>query len=155
MTGVQTCALPICYDGLTGDLLKADLRDGAAYSCNGVVDFMQPVLDEYLECYPDTDLYMRGDSGFATPSLFKQAETNAVSYAIRLKANQNLYKLGRNADDLLDDLTARNKVDYAVVYDEFFYQAASWEYSRRVVVKVEKPLNQLTYQHSVDRKSVV
>lgn len=118
----------LCYDGLTGDLLKADLRDGASYSCNGVVDFMQPVLDEYLECYPDTDLYMRGDSGFATPSLFKQAETNA--------------------DDLLDDLTARNKVDYAVVYDEFFYQSASWEYPRRVVVKVEKPLNQLTYQHA-------
>lgn len=138
----------LCYDGLTGDLIKGDLRDGMAYSCTGVVDFMQPVLDEYLGDYPDTDLYMRGDSGFATPDLFKQAETNGVSYAIRLKANSNLYKLARNAGDLLDELTAKNKVDYAVTYDEFFYQACSWEYPRRVVLKVEKPPNQLTYQHA-------
>lgn len=87
-------------------------------------------------------------SGFATPDLFKQCETHGVSYAIRLKANQNLYKLANHADDLLDELTAKNKVDYAVVYDEFFYQAASWDYPRRVVVKVEKPVNQLTYQHA-------
>ncbi|KXG77765.1 hypothetical protein AN619_03670 [Thermotalea metallivorans] len=27
----------LCYDGLTGDLLKAELRDGTVYSSNGVV----------------------------------------------------------------------------------------------------------------------
>ncbi len=138
----------LCYDGLTGDLLKATLRDGTVYSSTDVVDFMQPLLDEYLNTYPDTKLYMRGDSGFAKPELFAQAETNGVSYAIRLKANQNLYKHSECADSRLDDLTRNNKVDYAVVYDEFYYQAASWDYPRRVVVKVEKPYNQFTYQHS-------
>ena len=138
----------MCYDGLTGDLLKAELRNGAVYSSNGVVDFMQPLLDEYQESYPDITLFMRGDSGFAVPKLFHQAETNGVSYAIRLKANQNLYKLAAYADSLLDELTAKNKVDYAVVYDEFYYRAKSWKYPRRVVVKVEKPTNQFNYQHS-------
>ncbi|SHK15348.1 Transposase DDE domain group 1, partial [Geosporobacter subterraneus DSM 17957] len=83
----------LCYDGLTGDLLKAQLRDGTVYTSNGVVDFMKPLLDEYQQIYPDIALYLRGDSGFATPDLFKQWETNSVSYTIRLKANQNLYKL--------------------------------------------------------------
>lgn len=138
----------VCYDGLTGDLLKAELRDGTVYSSTGVVEFMQPLLDEYLQTYPDTDLYMRGDSGFATPGLFKQAETNGVSYAIRLKANQPLYRLAQYAEDRLDELTAENKVDYAVIYDEFYYQAASWDYPRRVAIKVEKPVNQFTYQHA-------
>lgn len=91
---------------------------------------------------------MRGDSGFAKPDLFTQAETNGVSYAIRLKANQNLYKLADCTNSRLDDLTRNNKVDYAVVYDEFYYQAASWKYPRRVVVKVEKPHNQFDYQHA-------
>lgn len=39
----------------------------------------------------------------------------------------------------LDEITTNNKVDYAVVYGEFMYQAASWPYARRVVCKVEKP----------------
>lgn len=138
----------LCYDGLNGDLLKAQLRNGSVYTSNGVVDFLQPLLDEHLESYPNTTLYLRGDSGFATPDLFRQLETNGVSYAIRLKANRNLYKLTKHVDECLEELTSKNKVDYAVVYDEFYYQASSWDYPRRVVVKVEKPLNQFTYQHS-------
>ena len=35
----------VCYDGLTGDLIKIQLRDGTQYSCTGVVDFLQPILD--------------------------------------------------------------------------------------------------------------
>ena len=30
----------VCYDGITGDLIKIQLRDGAAYSCTGVIDFL-------------------------------------------------------------------------------------------------------------------
>lgn len=138
----------LCYDGLTGDLLKAELRDGTVYTSNGVVDFMQPLLDEYANDYKETALYLRGDSGFAMPGLFEQAETNGVSYAIRLKANQNLYSLSKHLDEILNDITAENKVDYSVCYGEILYQAASWKYPRRVVVKVEKPNNQLTYQHT-------
>jgi hypothetical protein len=138
----------LCYDGLTGDLLKADLRDGTVYSSTGVAEFMQPILDEYLEDYTDTTLFLRGDSGFATPDLFKQCETNAVSYAIRLKANKTLYTLASHATDEIAELTKDNLVDYAVTYDEFYYQAGSWNYPRRVVVKVEKPYNQLTNQYA-------
>ena len=36
-------------------------------------------------------------------------------------------------------------MDYAVVYGEFFYQADSWKYPRRVVCKVEKPYGQLIH----------
>ena len=92
--------------------------------------------------------YFKGDSGFATPKLFSQCETNGVSYAIRLKANQNLYKHSQSARDLLDELTIDNKLDYKVVYDEFDYQAASWDYPRRVVIKVEKPSNQFNYLYT-------
>lgn len=138
----------LCYDGLTGDLLKAELRAGNAYSCTGVVDFMQPLLNEFQQDYPNIALFMRGDSGFATPDLYMQAETNGVSYAIRLKVNPNLHRLAKYAEDQLSELTYSNKMDYAVVYDEFEYQAASWEYPRRVVVKVEKPANQFFYQYA-------
>lgn len=138
----------VCYDGLTGDLLKAELRDGTVYTSNGVVEFMQPLLDEYSKEYENIELYLRGDSGFATPDLFKQCETNGVSYAIRLKANATLYSKVKHLDDEIIRATKDNMIDYVVRYDEFYYQAGSWDYPRRVVVKVEKPYNQLTNQYA-------
>ena len=77
----------VCYAGITGDLIKIQLRDGAAYSCTGVTNFLQPILDEYLNDYPTIHLLLRGDSGFATPDLYKQCEENGTSYVIRLKEN--------------------------------------------------------------------
>ena len=87
----------VCYDGMTGDLIKVQLRDGTQYSCTGVVDFLQPVLDEYLHDYPEIPILLRGDSGFSTPDLYKQCEENGTSYVIRLKENGILRgKAGKN-----------------------------------------------------------
>jgi hypothetical protein len=114
----------LCYDGLTGDLLKAVFRDGTVYTSNGAVEFMKPLLTEYMEQYPDINVYLRGDSGFVVPELFSLLEHNGCSYAIRLKANNILYQEAAHLTDELNDLTATNKVDYAVCYGEFYYQAA-------------------------------
>lgn len=138
----------VCFDGMTGDLLKIELRDGTAYSSTGVVDFLQPILDEFLEDYWNTSLVLRGDSGFATPELYKQCETNGTSYVIRLKENNILRSYASYADNILSEKTGLNQVDYAVVYGEFYYQASSWDYPRRVVFKVEKPANQIIHMYT-------
>ena len=138
----------VCYDGMTGDLIKIQLRDGTKYSCTGVVDFLQPILDEYLEDYPSIKLLLRGDSGFATPELYKQCEENGTSYVIRLKENSVLREKASFLVDELDEITKDNKVDYAVTYGEFMYQASPWPYPRRVVCKVEKPENQMVYMYT-------
>lgn len=57
-----------------------------------MVDFLQPILDEYLNDYPAIRILLRGDSGFATPDLYKQCEENGTSYVIRLKENGILRK---------------------------------------------------------------
>ena len=132
-----------CYDGLTGDLLKAELRKGTDHCSKGITQFMQPLLDEYQNNYPDIEKFLRADSGYATPKLFAQCETNGVSYVIKLKNNQNLYRLTSEFVDELNDKTKDNIVDYAVVYGEFEYQAKSWEYPRRVICKIEKPYGQM------------
>ena len=43
----------VCFDGITEDILKVELRDGTDYSSTGVMDFLQPLLDEFNEDYPD------------------------------------------------------------------------------------------------------
>lgn len=138
----------VCFDGMTGDLLKIALRNGNDYSGTGVEEFLQPLLNEFLTEQPDVPLFLRADSGFAKPALYEQCESNGISYAIRLKENNNLRKLAENLEDELSEITAENTVDYAVVYGEFTYQANSWAYPRKVVCKIEKPMNQFTHLYT-------
>ena len=138
----------LCYDGLTGDLLRAQLRDGTDYCSKGAAAFMEPLIAEYRENYPSIQLYARGDSGFATPELYGLFEDNDVKYAIRLKINSTLLKLAQDGDEALAGATRFNMIDYAVTYGEFFYQASSWRAPRRVVFKIEKPYNQMTHMYT-------
>ena len=140
----------VCYDGLTGDLLKILLRDGTAYSSNGVADFLRPLLEELSSMEFAPELSLRGDSGFATPELYELCEDDnyKVSYAIRLKMNSTLVALAKTEDELLFKMAKDNAVDYAVVYGEFYYQAGTWNKPRRVVFKIEKPFNQITHMYT-------
>ena len=138
----------LCFDGMTGDLLKAELRPGAAYCCNGAAAFMKPLLEEYQEKYPKIALFLRGDSGFADDKLYGVCETNGTSYAIRLKENPVLKRLAKDLDDELYDLTRDDIFPYAVVYGEFLYQAGTWDYPRRVVCKIEKPSGQMFHLYT-------
>ena len=135
----------LCYDGLTGDLLKAELREGTKYCSNDADRFMIPLMQEYRRKYPAMPLYLRGDSGFASPSLYEACEENDCKYAIRLKVNPSLMKYAEDEDEALYRATRDNMIDYAVEYGEFEYQAGSWSHKRRVVFKVEKPYNQMTH----------
>lgn len=138
----------LCYDGLTGDLLKAELRDGTQYCSKDADQFMIPLMKEYRDNYPSMPLYLRGDSGFASPELYEACEEHDCKYAIRLKDNQTLRKLAEDADEALYHATRNNQIDYAVEYGEFLYQAGSWSHPRRVVYKIEKPYGQLVHMHT-------
>ena len=138
----------LAYDGLTGDLLKAELRPGNVYTSKNAKDFVHPLLLEFQEDYPTTDIYLRGDSGFADVMLYEKLESNGVTYAIRLKESRPLRNAAADYFTDLCELTKENQVDYAVVYGEFFYKADSWLYPRRVALKVEKPYGQLTYLYT-------
>ena len=125
----------LCYDGLNGDLLKAELRSGTQYCGKEAAAFMQSLFDEFNNNYYQTHLFLRGDSGFAMPDLFDACEDNCCKYAIRLKENPTLRKLAVELDEILFDRAKDNAIDYAEAFGEFDYQASSWRQPRRVVVK--------------------
>ena len=60
----------VCYDEITGDLIKIQLWDRTQYSSTGVVDFLQPILEDFTEI----KLLLRGDSGFATLSFINSVK---------------------------------------------------------------------------------
>ncbi len=136
----------LCYDGLTGDLLKARLRDGTQYCSNGADEFIEPLLDEYIKRGIKT--YLRSDSGFASPKIYETCESNGCCYAIRLKQNATLTALAADKDEALYEATKDDQISYAVTYGEFMYRAGSWDYPRRVVYKIEKPYGQMTHMYT-------
>ncbi|MCI6886863.1 MAG: transposase [Lachnospiraceae bacterium] len=131
---------------MTGDLLKAQLRDGTLHCSNDADKFMEPLFQEYMERGIAT--YLRGDSGFSSPKLYKTCEMNGCSYAICLKQNSSLVALASDKDEDLYKATKEEQISYAVTYGEFLYQAGSWEYPRRVVFKIEKPYGQLIHRYT-------
>lgn len=136
------------FDGLTGDLLKAQLRDGTQYCSKEADAFMRSLLEEFKEDFPDIPLYLRGDSGFASPALYEVLEEKGCKYAIRLKENKTLIRLADEGNRALYRATKYNQVDPAVVYGEFLYQAGSWSHPRRVVFKIEKPYGQIIHTYT-------
>ena len=138
----------LCFDGLTGDLLRAVLRDGTDYCSKDSAEFMKPLISEYKINYPSIHMYARGDSGFATPELYDLFEDNGIKYGIRLKINKTLMDMAQEKTAALMTVGKRNAVDYAVTYGEFMYKAGSWRGERRVVFKIEKPTNQFTFMYT-------
>ena len=111
----------VCFDGLTGDLLRAALYDGTDYCSKDSAEFMEPLISEYKRYYPSIQLYARADSGFATPELYDLFEDNDVKYAIRLKKNKTLKAMAQDKADAsyfsADILKGKNpkRVFWAVV----------------------------------------
>ena len=138
----------LCYDGLTGDLLKVELRDGTMYCSKEADIFMKSLLDEFISDFPDMPFYFRGDSGFASPELYEVLEDKNCTYAIRLKENAKLRELAEDENQDLYHATKHNQVDYAVVFGEFMYQTGSWSHPRRVVFKIEKPYSQMIHMYT-------
>ena len=69
----------LCYDGLTGDLLKSELRTVRYCSLNAE-KFMLPLILEYRLKYPSMPLYICRVT-FASPKLYDTCEDNDCEYA--------------------------------------------------------------------------
>ena len=135
------------FDGLTGDLLRAKLRKGSVYTSDGVVEFLQPVLQWFEDNFPEVKLILRGDSGFACPELYQLLEEYRVYYVIRLKANNLLYKAAYQVEEYFYETFGQNYFETNAVFDSFPYQAASWHQERRVICKVERKAGELYPRH--------
>ena len=136
------------FNNLTRDLIKAELRPGTQYCSKETAEFLQPVLKDYREQYPEIKLYARGDSGFAAPEIYEILEKYGCKYVIRLKDNPRLRKMLADKDAELYERTKEDAISYAVEYGEFRYRAESWGKERRVCYKIEKPYGELLHVYT-------
>lgn len=107
---------------------------------------MESLFQAYMERVNKT--YLRGGSEFLSLRLYKTFEMNGCSYSIRIKQNSSLVALASDKDEDLYKAIKEDQINYAVTYGEFMCQVDSWEYLRRLVLKIAKLYDQLTHMYT-------
>jgi hypothetical protein len=133
-----TCYHPLFCFNQFGDVERAMLREGHVHSADNWRAVLEPVVARYRERL--LERFFRGDAAFASPGLYEYLEVEDFLYAIRLPANDVLY---REIEHLLTRPVGRPSRKPKVLYHSFQYQALSWDRPRRVVAKVEWHLGEL------------
>jgi hypothetical protein len=128
----RTCYHPqFCFNQF-GDLERAMLREGNVHSADNWRAVLEPVVERYRQQL--LERFFRGDAAFASPDIYEYLESEDFWYAIRLPANEVLY---RKIEHLMTRPVGRPSYKPKVFHHSFKYQAQSWKRPRRVVAKVE------------------
>ncbi len=126
------CYHPIFVFNQSGDCEGAMLRPGNVHSAHDWREVLDPILARYQRT--GVRRYFRADAAFAKPEVYEYLEKQRVLYAIRLPSNEVLqWEIG----PLLRRAVGRPPRKPIIWYDDFWYQAGSWDRPRRVVAKVE------------------
>ena len=130
------CYLPLyIFDGrhlLVSKLRKADMDASA-----GSREEVARIVSHARKAWPDVEIWLRADSGFARDELMRWCEENSVEYVLGMARNKRLEPM--IADDLAQaKATFEATRKPARVFKELDYRTkTSWSKSRRVVAKAE------------------
>ena len=126
----------LVFDGESGHLISALLRAGNTHGSNSAVALLKRLVARLRQRWPEVEVEIRADAGFAVPSLYDYCEEEGITYTVGLITNSRLEEM---AEDLLDEAKERHENEQKKVklFREDLYQAGSWENVRRVVYKAE------------------
>ena len=99
---------------------------------------LDDVLDPVIARYAERDLggrFFRADAAYAIPAIYERLEEARFFYAIRLPANAVLKD--KIAHRLTRPVGRPSLTKVKRFFEEFEYQAASWDKERRVIAKIE------------------
>lgn len=130
------CYLPLyIFDGR--HLLAAKLRPANIDAAAGAKEEVARLVAHVRKAWPEVEIWLRADSGFARDEMMSWCEENGVEYVFGMARNKRL-------EPMIVDEIAQAKATYettkkaARVFKELDYRTKkSWSKSRRVVAKAE------------------
>ena len=128
-----TCYHPNFLFNQFGMLERCALRNGNVHSADGWRDVLDPVVARYAT--RDILRFFRADPAYAIPAIYERLEEAQYFYAIRLPANAVLKD--KIAHRLTRPVGRPSQTKVKRFYEDFEYQAASWDKERRVIAKIE------------------
>jgi len=127
----------------TGDLLDVRLRPGRAYTADGGLDFVLPLLDRMKQEYCQV-AYVRVDAGFPEEGFLHTLEERGTKYVCRIKSNPLLNRL---AEPYLKRPRGRPPEEPRTWFRELHYKAEEWSRERRIVLVVQEVPGDLFLHH--------
>ena len=126
----------LVFDGVTGFPLAAVLRAGnthASYCAKGV---LKRIIKKLKKAYPEAQIVLRADAGFALPGLYRFCERQRIYYVIGMITNERLKQRIAGWAARASEGFQKTQ-DKQRLFTSFSYRAHSWNRSRRIIAKVE------------------
>jgi hypothetical protein len=112
------------------------LLHGTAHAALGADEDLRRVVNALRARFPDVQIHIRADSGFAVPRMYETCEALQVHYTIGIGMNPVLKRKSETQlADAVEQYEQTNQPQRQ--FTLFAYQAKSWPQSRHVVVKCE------------------
>ena len=130
------CYLPL-YIFCGEELLCAKLRRSNIDPSDGTLPEVERIVDRIREKWPEAEIILRADSGFARERIMKWCEDNGVDYVFGLAQNS---RLKERIADLMAQVEEQAEETGEPVrrFKGFSYSTLdSWSQKRRVVAKAE------------------
>ena len=126
----------LVFDGQTGHLVTTLLRAGNTHGSHSAVALLKRICARLRQRWPEVEIEVRADAGFAVPALYDHCEEEGIAYTVGLITNPRLEQM---AEDLLGEAEEchEEKGEKVRLFSEAPYAAGSWEHKRRVVYKAE------------------
>ncbi len=132
------CFMPLhIYEGMSGKLVTTILKPGRRSKSVNVFSLMKKLINYLHQAWPDTLIILRGDGHFCSKEFMDWSQDDdTTGFITGMTGNKILNELAR----ITIESAQREYKQYGNPvkrYHSFEYKAGSWEYSQRVVVKVE------------------
>lgn len=136
----ERCYMPLMiFEGLSGKLITSILKPGRRLKTGSFTAIVKRIIEKIRQHWNNTIIVFRGDSHFCSPELMRliEAESN-IYYVTGLTGNSKLNKNVENKLNEAKELYKKSSDKKTIkLYHSFYYQAESWDSSRRVVAKIE------------------
>ncbi len=117
-------------------LFTCVLRPGNAPAKLGALGILRRLLEKIIDAFPEAEILVRLDGGFASPEILEFLEDAGLYYVVAMAENSVLTRL---AEPLMKKARRKSKRSGQTehVYGVCRYAAQSWNRRRRVVIKAE------------------
>jgi len=109
---------------------------GTAHATLGIEDDLTYLVERLRAVWPDVQISLRGDSGFATPKTYALCEELRVDYTFGLAMNA---VLKRQSEEVLQEALQKYEETGQPqrLFIALWYQAQSWSKARFTIIKAE------------------
>jgi hypothetical protein len=134
----EYCFMPLhVYEGLSGKLITTILKPGKRLTGKAILAILKRLVAHIRLHWKNTIIVFRGDSHFSSPEVMQFIDKqDNISYVTGFTSYSTLDKFSEATLENAKSMFKRSHRNVKL-YHSFFYKAASWNKSQRVIVKVE------------------